>query len=90
MARISGAPFRKAWFSMAFQARRDIRDRYPRMPLRGTGYAGPARSCGLRSTGLNHDARVAQVLIAVDQIDLPHLDEPAPVMLHEAMAAPAG
>src|SRR5262249_9126528 len=38
---------------------------------------------------LEHDAGVAQVLVAVDQIDLPYLDQPALGALDEAVAAPA-
>ena len=40
----------------------------------------------LQTTVLNHDARVAQVLIAVDQVDLPHRDQPAAIRADEAMA----
>ena len=38
---------------------------------------------------LEHDAGIAQVLVAVDQVDLPDLDFPASVALDEAVAAPA-
>src|SRR6266700_317177 len=43
-----------------------------------------------RNPLLENDARVAQVLVAVDEVDLPHLDFPARLRLHEAVTAPAG
>src|SRR6266542_3341953 len=38
---------------------------------------------------LDDNARIAQVAIAVDQVDLPDLDQPAVCALHETMTAPA-
>src|SRR5262249_39753921 len=63
--------------------------------------AGTARNAGssppqrtllvvMSDTRSEHDAWIAQILIAVDQVDLPHLDFPAMGGAHEAMAAPAG
>src|SRR6516162_7550214 len=37
----------------------------------------------------NDDAGVAQILIAVDQVDLPHSNQPALVFADEAVGAPA-
>src|SRR3974390_2539210 len=39
---------------------------------------------------LNDDTGIAQVLIAVDQVDLPEADLPAGAVAHEAGTAPAG
>src|SRR5215470_9067360 len=63
--------------------------------------AGTARNAGssprqrtvlvaMSDTRSKHDAGVAQILIAVDQVDLPYLDFPVVGRAHEAMAAPAG
>src|SRR4051794_4756225 len=56
-----------------------------------SGSAAPmTRSPARISRMLDHDARIAQVLIAIDQVDLTHRDQPAAAVLNEAMAAPAG
>src|SRR4029453_253566 len=63
--------------------------------------AGTARNAGsspaqrtvlvaMSDTRSEHDAGIAQILIAVDQVDLAYLDFPAMRGAHEAVAAPAG
>src|SRR5262249_57356126 len=41
-----------------------------------------------RASRSEHDAGIAQVAVAVDQVDLPDLDFPTARALHEAVAAP--
>src|SRR5262249_21643544 len=50
------------------------------------------RSAGMTREGsaLNHNAGVAQVLVAVDEIDLTHRDQPTALMPYETVATPTG
>src|SRR4029453_2178601 len=59
---------------------------------RNAGSSPPQRTVlvAMSDTRSEYDAGIAQVLVAVDQVDLPHLDFPAVRRAHEAMAAPAG
>src|SRR5215475_1026457 len=58
---------------------------------RNAGSSPPQRTVlvAMSDTRSEHDAGIAQILVAVDQVDLPHLDFPAMRGAHEAMAAPA-
>src|SRR5262245_21883311 len=59
---------------------------------RNAGSSPPHRTVlvAMSDTRSEHDAGIAQILIAIDQVDLPHLDFPVVCRAHEAMAAPAG
>src|SRR5262245_5617170 len=59
---------------------------------RNAGRSPPQRTVlvAMSDTRSEHDAGIAQILVAVDQVDLPHLDFPAMRGAHEAMTAPAG
>ncbi len=57
---------------------------YTRLGLTSLATAAPA----VRSSS-QHDAGIAQVLVAVNQVDLAHLDLPASRALDEAVSAPA-
>src|SRR5262245_4863896 len=59
---------------------------------RNAGSSPPQRTVlvAISSTRSEHDARIAQILVVVDQVDQPHLDLPAVRRAHEAMAATAG
>src|SRR5262249_49693493 len=66
------------------------------VPVAGTarnaGSSPPQRTVlvAMSDTRSKHNAGIAKILVAVDQVDLPHLDLPAIRRAHEAMAAPAG
>src|SRR5262245_2762700 len=59
---------------------------------RNAGSSPPQRTAlvAMSDTRSEHNAGIAQILVAVDQVDLPHLDLPAMRRAYEAMAAPAG
>src|SRR5262245_47450577 len=57
---------------------------------RNAGSSPPQRTVlvAMSDTRSEHDAGIAQILIAVDQVHLPHLDLPAMCGAHEPMATP--
>src|SRR5262245_7262973 len=59
---------------------------------RNAGSSPPQRTVlvAMSDTRSEHDAGIAQILDAVDQVDLPHMYLPTIRRAHEAMAAPAG